>query len=129
MQHIKSQKDREIESVINDILLDVNDEGISYSLFYKYISEEDLIKKDFSNPQTFIAFEIRTRRNHGQKVRKKFRWDQIKNPVLHIVSYLSSNKVIFIKAYVDNLAPIYNLDRILDNDSMFGFNILFRNTI
>jgi hypothetical protein len=109
--------------------LDVNDEGISYSLFYKYISEEDLIKKDFSNPQTFIAFEIRTRRNHGQKVRKKFRWDQIKNPVLHIVSYLSSNKVIFIKAYVDNLAPIYNLDRILDNDSMFGFNILFRNTI
>ena len=107
MKHLKSYKlfeskfeDRfinqynRIEPELNDILLPFNDDGIKYHLYQysdDYIGEVTIFIED--KVEEYVGGEL--------KVTKKFfTWSQIKEEMLHVISFMDSEGIGFSKLEV-----------------------------
>lgn len=117
MKHIKSYKIFEsnfedsfisqynrIEPELNDILLPFDDSGIKYHL-YKYSDNH------IGEVTIFIEDKVEEFTDDGLKVSKKFfTWKQIKEEILHVISFMDSEGIPFSKLEVQQIVEYKSID-------------------
>ena len=117
MKHIKSYKLFEskfensfinqynrIEPELNDILLPFDDSGIRYRI-YKYSDD------NIGEVNIYVEDRVEELTEDGLKVSKKFfTWKEIKEEMLHVISFMNSEGIGFSKLEVQQFVEYKSMD-------------------
>lgn len=117
MKHLKSYKlfeskfedsfinqYKRIEPELNDILLPFDDSGIRYRI-YKYSDD------NIGEVNIYVEDRVEELTEDGLKVSKKFfTWKEIKEEMLHVISFMNSEGIGFSKLEVQQFVEYKSMD-------------------
>jgi len=114
---------------LNDILLPFNDSGIRYRIYY-FIAHDKYSDDYIGEVNIYVEDRLEELTEDGLKVSKKFfTWKEIKEEMLHVISFMNSEGIEFSKLEVQQYwSDEFHYIEIYDESDIEGLEDSFKFT-